>query len=340
MLTIHFFTGSAQQITASNACNRASHLLNPGHSRGMVDLHAHSKTVALPIGAHAKSVCLASPVKIEGQSIQLSDVHKHLGVYLSGSLSWSPHFSSVISKGTKRVGLLHHMACKLSPELVTKLYLSFVRPILEYASLAWHFSISASEALALERIQASVARKVLRADWLTPKATLLRQLNWPSLGWRRSVACLTLFHKLITEPSPPLSECLPPFSSEHSARQTRKPLQLALSRYKSSNRLKSFFPASAILWNTLPDNLQKLKNSNIFKKKLEHLWEKYRFCPDRDISFPLLLTLCSLSRPIFFYLLFLFIFYFLFYLYFFFFSCHHQCPVMENPSIRTSCPVG
>ena len=86
----------------------------------------HSKTVALPIGAHARSVCLASPVKIEGQSIQLGDVHKHLGVYLSGSLSWSPHLSSVISKGTQRAGLLRHMACKLSPELVTKLYLSFV----------------------------------------------------------------------------------------------------------------------------------------------------------------------------------------------------------------------
>ena len=155
----------------------------------------------------------------------------------------SPHLSSVISKGTQRAGLLSHMACKLSPELVTKFYLSFVRPILEYASPvpAWHFSISGSEALALERIQASVARKVLRADWLTPKAMLLGQLNWHSLRWRRSVARLTLFHKLITEPSPPLSDCLPPFSSELSARQTRKPLQLVLSRCKSSKRLKSFF---------------------------------------------------------------------------------------------------
>ena len=35
----------------------------------------------------------------------------------------------------------------------------------------------------------------------------------------------------------------------------------------------------AILWNTLPDNLQQLKNSNIFKKELEPFWEKYRFCP-------------------------------------------------------------
>ena len=288
MLTMHYCTSTAQQTTPSKACNRASHLLNAGHSPGMVNL-AIARRLLFQL-AHAKSVCLASPVKIVGQSIQLSDVHKHPGVYLSGSLSWSPHLSSVISKGTQRAGLLRHMACKLSPELVTKLYLSFVRPILEYASPAWpHFSISASEALTLEWVQANVARKVLRADWLTPKPTLLHQLNWPSLRWRCSVACLTLFHKLITEPSPPLSECLPSFSSELSARQTRKPLELVLSRCKSSKRLKSCFPASAILWNTLPDNLQKLKNSNIFKKELEHFWENYRFCPDRDIPFPLTL---------------------------------------------------
>ena len=168
-----------QHCSADNSLERLQQSITSAESWALSwhGRFGHSKTVTLPIGAQAKSVCLASPVKIEGQSIQLSDVHKHLGVYLSESLSWSPHLSSVISKGTQRAGLLRHMACKLSPEVVTELYLSFVPPILEYASPAWHFSISASEALAQERIQASVARKVLRADWLTPKATLLRQLN-------------------------------------------------------------------------------------------------------------------------------------------------------------------
>ena len=36
---------------------------------------------------------------------------------------------------------------------------------------------------------------------LLGRSSLFRQLHWPSLRWRRSVACLTLFHKLITEPS-------------------------------------------------------------------------------------------------------------------------------------------
>ena len=37
-LTMHYCTSIAQQTTPSNACNRASHLLNPGHSPGMVGL--------------------------------------------------------------------------------------------------------------------------------------------------------------------------------------------------------------------------------------------------------------------------------------------------------------
>ena len=56
MLTMHYWTSTAQQTTPSNARNRASHLRNPGHSPGMVDLAITRRL----------SVCLASPVKIEG----------------------------------------------------------------------------------------------------------------------------------------------------------------------------------------------------------------------------------------------------------------------------------
>ena len=82
--------------------------------------------------------------------------------------------------------------------------------------------------MSLERIQASVARGLLQADWFTPKEELFRQLGWPALRWRREITSLTMFHKLLHSRPEPLSECLFQYTSDTSARSRRKPFQLLL----------------------------------------------------------------------------------------------------------------
>ena len=62
----------------------------------------------------------------------------YLGIILSSSLSWSPHISSVCLKSRKILGLLfRHFSPHSSPSTIIKLYLSLVRPILEYGSIIW-----------------------------------------------------------------------------------------------------------------------------------------------------------------------------------------------------------
>ena len=62
----------------------------------------------------------------------------YLGIILSSSLSWSPHISSVCLKSRKILGLLfRHFSPHSSPSTLIKLYLSLVRPILEYGSIIW-----------------------------------------------------------------------------------------------------------------------------------------------------------------------------------------------------------
>ena len=62
--------------------------------------------------------------------------------------------------------------------------------------------------MAIERVQAAVARSILRAPFRTPKTDLFKQLNWPSLHLRREIASMTLFHKLLLTRPPPLESCL------------------------------------------------------------------------------------------------------------------------------------
>ena len=74
----------------------------------------------------------------------------------------------------------------------------------------WVMAIS--DAMAIERVQAAVARSILRAPFRTPKTDLFKQLNWLSLRWRREIASMTLFHKLLLTRPPPLDFC---FSALH-----------------------------------------------------------------------------------------------------------------------------
>ena len=80
------------------------------------------------------------------------------------------------------------------------------------------------------------------------------------------ILCITLFHLILHTRPPPLDSCLFPFASTNTVRSTRKP------RY-----VKSFFFRSALLWNTLPANLQNITCHRKFKKSIEAHWSAHKY---------------------------------------------------------------
>ena len=127
----------------------------------------------------------------------------------------------------------------------------------------------------------------LQADWFTPKEELFRQLGWPALRWRREITSLTIFHKLLHSRPEPLSECLFQYASATSARSRRKPFQLLLPRTRTTRYRESFFYGSALLWNSLPHDIQSLKNSKSFRDALENHYQSYKFTTTENFHIPL-----------------------------------------------------
>ena len=211
--------------------------------------------------------------------------HKHLSVTISSNLNWSAHVTQLIKKASRRCGLLRCMSHHLPPTISSLLYIYHVRPIFEYASPLWHGAISAELALSLEKLQASVARAILRAPWRTPKQQLLKALNWPSLRWRRAIASTCLFQQLIHAPNtlPSLSKHLFPLLSSRSTRNRRKPFQIALPKVRTTRYQHSFFFHTALLWNSVPQSMQATKPPQQFRIALEQLWHKYKHNPTTDI---------------------------------------------------------
>ena len=239
-----------------------------------------AKTVVLPLGNLATNACQQFPLSIDEENIDIVDTHKHLGVILSTDLKWMAHLESILAKARKRAGLLRHVhvSHQLPAKLTCHLYITYVRPMMEYACPVWHSSVSAVDALALERVQASVARTILAADWDTPKDILFRQLDWPSLRWRRTILSMTLFHQLVHHGEGPLIECMFPLSSA-TGRSVRKPHQLILGMASSTKRLNGCFYSAAILWNTLPAKIQNITNPRLFRASLEDRLSRQKYNP-------------------------------------------------------------
>ena len=76
-------------------------------------------------------------------------------------------------------------------------YLTLVRPIMEYAASVWD-PYHLNDILALEKVQRRAARWVMN-DYssYSSVSSMLNDLNWPSLHFRRRINRLQIFYKAI-----------------------------------------------------------------------------------------------------------------------------------------------
>ena len=59
--------------------------------------------------------------------------HKHLGVILSNDGTWHEHINLITSKAWQKIYVMRKLKFMLDRDSLNKIYISFVRPTLEYA---------------------------------------------------------------------------------------------------------------------------------------------------------------------------------------------------------------
>ena len=73
----------------------------------------------------------------DGTSLRDVELHKHLGVIFNNDCKWTKHIDKLIEKSSKQLKELRKLKFKLKRNYLEKIYLIFIRPILEYASEVW-----------------------------------------------------------------------------------------------------------------------------------------------------------------------------------------------------------
>ena len=99
------------------------------------------------------------------QDIITVESHKHLGLTFTNDLSWHEHLNSIKTKAWHGINVMQKLKFQLSRKSLQIIYVSFIRPLLEYADVVWD-NCTQYEANELEKIQHEAARIVSGATKL------------------------------------------------------------------------------------------------------------------------------------------------------------------------------
>ena len=145
-----------------------------------------------------------------------------------------------------------------------QLYFALVRPLVEYGCSAWdpYFDNQINK---LELINKRAARFVT-GNYLFEHGNTnnnMEILGWPPLVERRSKAKLAMLYKIKNN--------LIFVPHEHIRANYRKPDLFFIPHSGVESNLKSFFPSTIRLWNSLPSEVRTCSSFDSFKHSLEKI---------------------------------------------------------------------
>jgi hypothetical protein len=151
-----------------------------------------------------------------------------------------------------------------------QLYFSFIRPILEYASVVWD-GCTLYQKNELEKIQNEAARIVTGLTRSVSLETLYSEINWMSLSNRREYQKLVLLYKITHNITPKyLTDLFPETVSNLTEYPLRNALDFQIINQRTELFSKSFIPSAISLWNSIDNNIRSLDTLSKFKSTIKN----------------------------------------------------------------------
>ena len=184
-------------------------------------------------------------ISLCGQKLNLVKHTKILGVIVQDDLKWDMQVDNMVSRASRRLFMLRSLkAFKLPIEDMLTVYITFIRPVLEYACPVWHCALTQSQQKRMERIQKRSLRIILSYQYLSyDQALSLTGLE--TLHERRQFLCLTFARKVFK--SNRTEQWFLPSNSTRNLRNNRICLE---PKYKTDRYRNSTIPFLTRLLNT------------------------------------------------------------------------------------------
>ena len=205
------------------------------------------------------------PLTLNGTILEVVLTFKYLGVLLSSDLSWTHHIQGVCSKARKILGLLYRRYYQYSDSrTLCQLYLSLVRPHLDYATQVWDPHLQ-RDINSLECVQ-KFALRLCSKQWDTGYHELLNMFSLPSLENRRLHLKLCHLFKIV------YGLCyFPPEAivANNNLTHSSRSLMLQQPFSRTNAFYHSFLPDTIRTWNNLPEYIVCAPSLNSFSNFLK-----------------------------------------------------------------------
>ena len=202
------------------------------------------------ISRKRNSVLCLKPLQLNGVVLDSVQSFKYLGVMLTSDMSWSAHVSMVCSRARKILGVIYRQFyANATSTVLLQLYLSMVRPHVEYAAAVWSPHLKKDIAL-IEGVQKFALRMVFGA-WGASYHHLLFLSNQLTLEDKRLVMKLSVLYQILDG-----SWHFQPgiFLDDKSLRHHSLNERTLVEPFCRTNCFRySFVPSSIALWNNLQD---------------------------------------------------------------------------------------
>ena len=196
---------------------------------------------------------------------------KDLGVHIDSELKFDDHISNKINKANALVGLIRRSFSHLDGKMFKKLFITFVRPHLEYAQAVWQPHLVKHKKI-IENVQIRATKLVDGLKELSYEDRL-KELDLPTLEFRRArgdmIEAFNHIHRYD-------KDAISPKFCQRNRPSRKHNFQVIEHRSTDGERghqFNSFYYRFNRTWNNLPSEVVDAESVDSFKNQLDKHWE-------------------------------------------------------------------
>ncbi|KAI8494403.1 hypothetical protein Bbelb_276290 [Branchiostoma belcheri] len=208
------------------------------------DMLLNGKKSQMLLICFSRNAPVLPPLSLGGELVPVTTVAKGLGFIFDNKLSWREHVKSMVSKASSRLHYLRLLTKQgMSVQDLVQVYLSLIRPVLEYGHVLL-VGCSEEQAASMERVQRRALRIISRGGRRSVPTL-------PSLKERREAAAVSLF-KAMLNPEHPLHDLVPAQRQSVTGRSLRNSHNITVPHARTKRLQQSFLHYTIRLYNNLP----------------------------------------------------------------------------------------